>query len=116
MRCSRRVSARPGRASSSCSAKKEYNTAQTLPAFAETDLKPLGYRITIIRDEDADKNNFPGLIPALRQADLLFLSVRRRTPPIAQLDAVRAYLASGRPLAGIRTACHSFLLLRAEPT
>jgi len=94
----------------------EYQTGQTLPEFAKADLEPLGYRITLIQADAADKNNFPGLISALRDADLLFLSVRRRTPPIAQLDAVRAYLASGRPLVGIRTACHAFLLVDAKPT
>jgi type 1 glutamine amidotransferase len=94
----------------------EYNTSETLPEFAKTDLKPRGYRITVIQDDATDKNDFPGLIQALRDADLLFLSVRRRTPPIAQLDAVRAYLALGRPLVGIRTACHAFLLLRATLT
>ena len=94
----------------------EYNTRETLPEFAKADLEPLGYRITLIPNAVADKNDFPGLIDALRDADLLFLSVRRRTPPIAQLDAVRAYLASGRPLVGIRTACHAFLLQGARPT
>lgn len=94
----------------------EYHTWETLPEFAKADLEPLGYRVTLIRDDAADKNNFPGLIDALRDADLLFLSVRRRTPPIVQLDAVRAYLASGRPLVGIRTACHAFLLPGARPT
>jgi type 1 glutamine amidotransferase len=93
----------------------EYHTRETLPEFARADLEPLGYRIAFIHDDTADKNNFPGLIDALRDADLLFLSVRRRTPPIAQLDAVRAYLASGRPMVGIRTACHAFLLQSARP-
>jgi type 1 glutamine amidotransferase len=88
----------------------EYHTWETLPAFAETDLKPLGYRITIVNADAADKNNFPGIVAALHDADLLFLSVRRRTPPKDQLDAVRAYLASGKPLVGIRTACHAFAL------
>ena len=88
----------------------EYHTWETLPQFAERDLKPLGYRITIINADAADKNNFPGLTDALRDADLLFLSVRRRTPPKEQLDAVRAHLAAGRPLVGIRTACHAFAL------
>jgi len=95
---------------------EEYQTWITLPEFAQTDLKPLGYQITIVRANEADKYNFPGLISALRDADLLFLSVRRRPPPIAQMDAVRAYLDSGRPLVGIRTACHAFLLLRAKLT
>jgi len=94
---------------------EEYHTWETLPEFAKADLEPLGYRITLIQADAADKNNFPGLIDALRDADLLFLSVRRRTPPVAQLDAVRAYLASGRPLAGIRTACHAFIVQGARP-
>jgi type 1 glutamine amidotransferase len=93
----------------------EYHTGETLPEFANADLEPLGYRITFIRGDAGDKNSFPGLVYALGDADLLFLSVRRRTPPVAQLDAVRAYLASGRPLVGIRTACHAFLLVGARP-
>jgi len=89
----------------------EYGTAKTLPEFAKADLEPLGYGVTLIRADPGDKNNFPGIIEALRDADLLLLSARRRTPPVAQLDAVRAYLASGRPLVGIRTSCHAFIIL-----
>jgi hypothetical protein len=94
---------------------EEYHTWETLPEFAKADLEPLGYHITLIQADAADKNNFPGLVDALQGADLLFLSVRRRTPHAAQLDAVRAYLASGRPLVGIRTACHAFIVLGARP-
>ncbi len=88
----------------------EYHTWETLPDFAGKELKEHGYRIDIINADATDKNQFPGLVAALKEADLLFLSVRRRTPPKEQLDAVRAYLASGRPLVGIRTACHAFAL------
>lgn len=88
----------------------EYHTWETLPEFAAKDLKTAGYRTTIINADAADKNNFPGLVQALQDADLLFLSVRRRTPPKEQLDAVRAFLAAGKPLVGIRTACHAFAL------
>jgi type 1 glutamine amidotransferase len=95
---------------------EEYHTWETLPQFAKSDLEPLGYRVTLVVADAADKNNFPGLVEALRDADLLFLSVRRRTPHAAQLDAVRAYLASGRPLVGIRTACHAFIVLGDRPT
>ena len=93
----------------------EYHTWETLPAFARQELEPRGYRVTIINGRTDDKNDFPGLVEALRAADLLFLSTRRRTPPAAQLDAVRAYLASGRPLVGIRTACHAFALRPSDP-
>lgn len=95
---------------------EEYHTWETLPDFAKADLEPLGYRVTIIKADAADKNSFPGLAGALSDADLLLLSVRRRTPPPAQLDAVRAYLASGRPLVGIRTACHAFIVQGARPS
>jgi hypothetical protein len=93
----------------------EYHTWDTLPDFAKRELEPRGYRITTIQQDPADKNNFPGLVEALRSADLLFVSVRRRTPPVDQLEAVRAYLAAGKPLVGIRTACHAFALRPADP-
>ena len=93
----------------------EYHTWETLPEFAEKDLKPQGYRVTIVQaDEKKDKNNFSGLEAALRDADLLLVSVRRRTPVKQQLDAVRAYLAAGKPLVGIRTASHAFALRPPE--
>ena len=93
----------------------EYRTWETLPAFAKRELEPRGYRVTIVNADSADKNDFPGLVEALRSADLLFLSTRRRTPPLDQLNAVRAYLDSGKPLVGIRTACHAFALRPSDP-
>ena len=73
----------------------EYHTWETLPEFAKKELEPRGYRVTIVNEDKADKNNFPGLVDALRSADLLFVSTRRRTPPSEQLNAVRAFLAAG---------------------
>ena len=93
----------------------EYHTWETLPEFAKTDLQTRGYRVTIVQADPADKNSFPGLVEALRTADALVLSVRRRTPPREQLDAVRAYLAGGKPLVGIRTASHAFALRPTDP-
>ena len=86
----------------------EYKTWETLPEFAKTELEPRGFRVSIIQGDSQDKNNFPGLVEALRDADLLFISLRRRTPFKEQLDAVRAHLNAGKPLVGIRTACHAF--------
>ena len=93
----------------------EYHTWETLPEFAKKELEPRGYRVTIVNEDSADKNNFPGLVEALQTADLLVLSTRRRTPPPEQLAAVRAYLAAGKPLVGIRTACHAFALRPNDP-
>ena len=86
----------------------EYKTWETLPEFAKSELEPAGYRITIIQADPQDKNNFPGLVEALRDADLLLISLRRRTPLVEQLATVRTHLSAGKPLVGIRTACHAF--------
>lgn len=93
----------------------EYHTWDTLPDFARRELEPRGYRVTTIQQDTADRNNFPGLVEALRSADLLFVSVRRRTPPVDQLNAIRAHLDLGKPLVGIRTACHAFALRPTDP-
>src|SRR5438445_692482 len=86
----------------------EYHTAETLPEFAKTEFEPRGIHVTIVEADAKDKNNFPGLMDALSKADLLLVSTRRRTMPKEQIDAVKAYLAAGKPLVGIRTACHAF--------
>jgi type 1 glutamine amidotransferase/nicotinamidase-related amidase len=86
----------------------EYKTWETLPAFAQQNLGWRGLRVSVIQQDEKDKNRFPGLIEALRDADLLLVSARRRALPKEQLDAVRAHLAAGKPLVGIRTASHAF--------
>ncbi len=85
----------------------EYKTAETLPAFAKKELEWRGIRCDFAHVSASDPNDFPGL-DALRDADLLFLSVRRRTPARAQMELIRRHLAAGKPLVGIRTASHSF--------
>lgn len=85
----------------------EYDTASTLPLFAKRQLEYRGISCTFVHVNQNDPNNFAGL-EALDEADLLFLSVRRRTPPKAQLKLVRDHLAKGKPLVGIRTASHAF--------
>lgn len=94
----------------------EYKTEVTLPEFARSDLEPLGFNVTIIHSDAKDKNQFPGLVEAVENADLLFVSVRRRMPPKEQLDAIRTHVAAGKPLVGIRTACHAWCLRNDEQT
>ncbi len=88
----------------------EYRTEMTLPAYAKSDLEPLGFDVTIIHSDSKDKNNFPGLVEALDGADVLLISVRRRTPPKEQLDAIRSHIAAGKGVVGIRTASHAWSL------
>lgn len=86
----------------------EYRTWETLPEFAEKDVRWRGIDVRVVLPDAADKHRFPGLTEALRDADLLVVSVRRRALPPDQLDAVRAHLVAGRPVVGIRTASHAF--------
>ena len=86
----------------------EYKTWVTLPQFAREELSWRGLRVSVIEQIEGDKHHFLGLTEAMRDADLLVLSVRRRALPKDQLDAVRAHLEAGKPLLGIRTASHAF--------
>lgn len=86
-----------------------YEAPTTMRAFAERELKPLGHGVTLIQGDNPTKHHFPGLVEALKEADLLVLFSRRRFPPKDQMAAIRAHLDSGKPLLGIRTANHAFI-------
>lgn len=90
----------------------EYETAETLPRFADDQLRK-DHRVSFIFAAEQDGNRFPG-IELLHEADVLLLSVRRRTPPPEQLEVVRRFVADGKPVIGIRTANHAFHQ-RGEP-
>ncbi|WP_165073894.1 PVC-type heme-binding CxxCH protein [Paludisphaera rhizosphaerae] len=85
----------------------EYNTAETLPAFAAAELEPRGIRCTFVIADPKNPHDFPG-VEALADADLLFISARRRAPTNEQLKLIKDYVASGKPVIGIRTASHAF--------
>ncbi|MFI5456398.1 MAG: PVC-type heme-binding CxxCH protein [Isosphaerales bacterium] len=85
----------------------EYKTEATLPAFATKELEPLGIRCTFAIADPKTPHDFPGAL-ALADADLLVLSVRRRAPTAEQMAIIRKYVDAGKPLVGIRTACHAF--------
>ena len=63
-------------------AEREYDTDQTLPRFAEQHLKD-AYRTTFVYATEDDKNTLAG-IEAVKQADVLLISVRRRALPKPQ--------------------------------
>lgn len=88
----------------------EYKTEISLPKFVKSDLEPLGFEVTIVHSDPQDKNSFPGMADAIRAADVVLVSARRRLPPKADLDALREHLAAGKPIVGIRTACHAWCM------
>jgi type 1 glutamine amidotransferase len=97
-------------------AEREYNTAETLPHFYEKHLKPLGFEAKFVTapPDAPERDNLKGMENALKEADLVFLSVRRRAPRTEQMEAFRNYILAGKPLVGIRTASHPFDLRKGE--
>lgn len=89
-------------------AEAEYDTKTTLPPLARRILQDeLGLETTILQGSPSE-HVVPGLAEALSRADLLVLSMRRVAIPKADLEAVKAFLDSGKALVAIRTSSHAF--------
>lgn len=95
-------------------AEGEYDTARTLPLFAAQSLEPC-FHVMVVHGAPAPAAPSFAAIYEVTDADVLLVSVRRYTPPPAQLEIIRRYVQSGRPIVGIRTASHAFVLRDAEP-
>ena len=98
-------------------AEREYATNETLPKFA---LEHLGkeYKVTILHcDEEGQgtRDDIPGTAHALKDADVLLVSVRRRALQAKDFKAVEEHIKAGKPIVGIRTANHAFSLRGTEP-
>ncbi|MBX3444608.1 MAG: isochorismatase family protein [Planctomyces sp.] len=91
----------------------EYETERTLTYFCQQQLgRNFATRFIYGRAEDV--HDLPGL-EAIDDADVLLVSVRRRALPQTQLDRIRRFAASGRPMIGLRTASHAFSLRDGSP-
>ncbi|MDA1166513.1 MAG: ThuA domain-containing protein, partial [Planctomycetota bacterium] len=94
-------------------AEDEYETNSTLPQFA---LQHLGrrFRVTTLFGSDRERNSIPGFT-AIKDADAVLISVRRRVLPTADMQSLRDFVAAGKPVIGIRTASHAFSLRNDLP-
>ena len=90
----------------------EYKTEISLTAFAREELGK-EFRVSLVYGDAKDGSVLPGL-EALKPADLAFISIRRRTLTPEQLTIVKNFVASGKPVVGIRTASHAFCLRNGE--
>ena len=86
----------------------EYHTWETLPEFALKELLKRGIRYSFVNASPKPDDNAFSNFNLIKQADLLFISVRRRTPPREMMTLLHDHLRAGKPLAGIRTASHAF--------
>jgi type 1 glutamine amidotransferase len=93
-------------------AEDEYKTETTLPEFAKKQLDK-DFRVSFVFADPKERNRLPGL-EVLKEADIALISVRRRVLPQEQMEIVRKFVASGKPLVGIRTASHAFALLPGQ--
>ncbi|MCS7237036.1 MAG: isochorismatase family protein [Thermoguttaceae bacterium] len=88
-----------------------YQADKLLPQFAQELSDRYDCYTSVIHGQG--KNYLWG-IEELAAADCLVLYVRRLALTKEQLDAIRAYLAAGKPLVALRTASHAFDV-RGEP-
>lgn len=101
---------------------EEYRSEESLPQLAKILSARHGFRCTVLFAIDkkdgtinpAEVSNIPGL-EALDSADLLILLTRFRDLPDDQMKHLAAYIESGKPIVGIRTATHAFQL-KTSPT
>src|ERR1700704_2499865 len=94
---------------------EEYRSEEALPQLAKILARHHGFKCTVLFAIDAkdgtinpnQRDNIPGL-EALQTADLLVLFPRFRDLPDGQMKHIAAYVGSGRPIVGLRTATHAF--------
>jgi len=87
----------------------EYSSEETMPIVAAELEKRYGMRVTVLKaypDENAEEN-IPGL-EALNKADLAVFYLRWRRLPKDQVEHIRRYLDSGKPVVAFRTTTHAF--------
>lgn len=99
---------------------EEYRSEEALPQLAKILARRHGFHCTVLfAVDDAGTidpkrtDNIPGL-DALKTADLLIIAARFRDLPDDQMKHVVAYLESGRPVVGMRTATHAFNLDKSK--
>ncbi len=87
-------------------AEEEYGSHRTLPAFAHRHLGK-AFRVVEHHVAEGDPNSVPGLVN-LADADVVVISARRRGLRPEEMRSLRAFLAAGKPVIGIRTASHAW--------
>ncbi|OXS54498.1 hypothetical protein B1A99_26480 [Cohnella sp. CIP 111063] len=93
----------------------EYESERTMPLLAEEARKYGAWTTVLQADPDpASPVSIPGL-EALRTADLAVFYIRFRQLPEEQFGHIRDYLASGKPVVGLRTSTHAFQYPQDHP-
>jgi len=86
----------------------EYSTADTLAEFARKELNWRGIEVAYVSASEKEGDGEFVNWEALREADAVLISVRRRAPRREMLSLLKAHVARGKSVIGIRTASHAF--------
>ena len=94
---------------------EEYRSEEALPQLGKILAKHHGFKCTVLFAVDPEtglidplnRSNIPGL-EALATADLMIIATRFRDLADDQMKHIADYVASGRPIIGMRTATHAF--------
>ncbi len=89
-----------------------YHADKTLPEYAQWLRENHNLHCTVLHGEG--QHTLPG-IANLETADAVVLFVRRLGITTGQIDALRHYVAAGKPLIGLRTASHAFTMHYKSP-
>lgn len=84
-----------------------YHADKTLPEFARVLREAEGIHVSVLHGEGG--HSIPGM-ENLATADAVLVFVRRLGLPSGQLRLLRDFVASGKPVIGLRTASHAFKL------
>lgn len=98
---------------------EEYRSEEALSQLGKILANHHGFKCTVLFAIDAKDgtinptvvNNIPGL-EALDTADLMIIATRFRDLPDEQMKHIDAYVASGKPIIGMRTATHAFKIAK----
>jgi type 1 glutamine amidotransferase len=96
---------------------EEYRSEEGLPQLGRILAAHHGFKCTVlfpVNPEDGTidptiRSNIPGL-EALKSADLIIVLMRFRNLPDEQMRHIVDYLNAGKPVLGLRTATHAFLI------
>jgi hypothetical protein len=101
---------------------EEYRSEEALTQLAKILAAHHGFDCTVLYaiDPETDEinpmnqKNIPGL-ESLRKADLMVIATRFRNLPETQMKEIDDYLRSGKPVVGMRTATHAFMVPKDHP-
>jgi uncharacterized protein len=100
---------------------EEYRSEESMPMLARILKNRYGFRVSIgyaVNEEgfiDPNRNDNITNLEALEEADMMVIYTRFRKLPEDQMNRIKNFADSGKPMAGFRTSTHAFLYGNDHP-